>query len=263
MGWVTIASQGRPVKLSLTWLSPNLCSTCWGSCWLVPCLDLVWLCLGSYLVCPGFARFGLSRSLVTFDLGVSLPLPCLSCSVAPALTIPGCPQASAKTTKSLNCRFASGNWKSPLRGLPERLQDSCPPSLQDPLLALRFLRAHLRDHLRSSAVLLLLITLVVDIERLVIRSWHPFLIVLVDFLLFLQGWGALRQTRKRGFEGLGQQVSGRKAVLEGRCHSPNRTPPLDQRSRFYAIVKCEGISVPVIYRSSASYWAAIRSFGGQ
>ena len=104
-------------------------------------------------------------------------------------------------------------------------------------------------------MLLLLITLVVDIERLVIRSWHPFLIVLVDFLLFLQGWGALRQTRKRGFEGLGQQVS-------GRCHSPNRTPPLDQRSRFYAIVKCEGISVPVIYRSSASYWAAIRSLEG-
>lgn len=53
-----------------------------------------------------------------------------------------------------------------------------------------------------------------------------------------------------------------KAVLEGRCHSPNRTPPIDQRSRFYAIVKCEGISVPVIYRSSASYWAAIRTLEG-
>ena len=53
-----------------------------------------------------------------------------------------------------------------------------------------------------------------------------------------------------------------KAVLEGRCHSPNRTPPLDQRSRFYAIVKCEGIFVPVIYRSSASYWAAIGSLEG-
>ena len=53
-----------------------------------------------------------------------------------------------------------------------------------------------------------------------------------------------------------------KAVLEGRCHSPNRTPPLDQRSRFYAIVKCAGIPVPVIYRSSASYWAAIKSLEG-
>ena len=50
-----------------------------------------------------------------------------------------------------------------------------------------------------------------------------------------------------------------KAVLDGRCHSPNRSPALDIRSRFYAVVKCEGIHVPVIYRSSASYWSAIRS----
>ena len=40
---------------------------------------------------------------------------------------------------------------------------------------------------------------------------------------------------------------------------PYRSAPLELRSRFYAIVKCEGTDVPVIFRSSASCWSAIRS----
>lgn len=50
-----------------------------------------------------------------------------------------------------------------------------------------------------------------------------------------------------------------KAVLEGRVPTPNRTPPLDLRSRFYAVARADRVDCPVIYRSSASYWRAIGS----
>ena len=53
-----------------------------------------------------------------------------------------------------------------------------------------------------------------------------------------------------------------KAVKERRIHSPNRTPALDLRSRFYAVVGAAGLSRPTIFRSSTSYWRAIGSLQG-
>ena len=53
-----------------------------------------------------------------------------------------------------------------------------------------------------------------------------------------------------------------KAVLDSRVHSPNRTPPLDLRSRFYSVARADGVSCPVIFRSSASYWRALGSLEG-
>eukprot|EP00438_Fugacium_kawagutii_P001506 Skav202552 [mRNA] locus=scaffold2011:394801:395400:- [translate_table: standard] len=50
-----------------------------------------------------------------------------------------------------------------------------------------------------------------------------------------------------------------KAVKNGRAHSPNRAPVLDLRSRFYAVVRCDNLSVPCIFKSSGSYWQVIGS----
>ena len=50
-----------------------------------------------------------------------------------------------------------------------------------------------------------------------------------------------------------------KAVLDSRVHSPNRTPPIDLRSRFYAVVRADGVDCPVVFKSSSSYWRAIGS----
>lgn len=44
-------------------------------------------------------------------------------------------------------------------------------------------------------------------------------------------------------------------------HSPCRTPPIDLRSRCYAVVRAESLDSPVIFKSSASYWRAIGLFG--
>eukprot|EP00435_Cladocopium_sp_Y103_P068236 s89_g31.t1 len=53
-----------------------------------------------------------------------------------------------------------------------------------------------------------------------------------------------------------------KAVLEERVHSPNRTPPLDLRSRYYAVAKCAGLDRPTIYKSSGSYWRQLGTLEG-
>jgi len=53
-----------------------------------------------------------------------------------------------------------------------------------------------------------------------------------------------------------------KAVLEERVHSPNRTPPLDLRSRYYAVARCVGLDSPTIYKSSASYWRQLGTLEG-
>ena len=50
-----------------------------------------------------------------------------------------------------------------------------------------------------------------------------------------------------------------RAVLDSRIHSPNRTPPLDLRSRFYAVARADSVDCPVVFRSSSSYWRAIGS----
>eukprot|EP00435_Cladocopium_sp_Y103_P051113 s2167_g15.t1 len=51
-----------------------------------------------------------------------------------------------------------------------------------------------------------------------------------------------------------------KAVLDSRVHSPCRTPPIDLRSRFYAVVRAQSLESPTIYRSSSSYWRAVGTF---
>eukprot|EP00435_Cladocopium_sp_Y103_P021640 s1714_g5.t1 len=53
-----------------------------------------------------------------------------------------------------------------------------------------------------------------------------------------------------------------RAVLDSRVHSPNRTPPLDLRSRFYAVARADSVDCPVVFRSSSSYWRAIGSLEG-
>ena len=47
------------------------------------------------------------------------------------------------------------------------------------------------------------------------------------------------------------------AVECGRIATPNRSPQLDLRNRFYAVVSCPGLSGPTIFKSAHSYWRAI------
>ena len=51
------------------------------------------------------------------------------------------------------------------------------------------------------------------------------------------------------------------AVKSGRIPTPNRTPPLNLRSRCYAVVSAPGIPGSVVYKSSSSYWQAIGQLG--
>lgn len=48
-----------------------------------------------------------------------------------------------------------------------------------------------------------------------------------------------------------------KAVASGRVATPSRTPPLDLRPRFYAVLRATGLESPVVYRSARSYWACV------
>ncbi len=48
-----------------------------------------------------------------------------------------------------------------------------------------------------------------------------------------------------------------KAVADGRIPTPNRTPPLDLKSRFYSVVRCPGLAGPTVFNSAGSYWQAI------
>lgn len=48
-----------------------------------------------------------------------------------------------------------------------------------------------------------------------------------------------------------------KAVKDGRIPTPSRTPQLDLRPRFYAVLRAEGLSTPVIYKSAKAYWNCV------
>lgn len=48
-----------------------------------------------------------------------------------------------------------------------------------------------------------------------------------------------------------------RAVADGRIPTPNRTPPLDLRSRYYSVVRCPGLPQPTVFNSAGSYWQAI------
>lgn len=48
-----------------------------------------------------------------------------------------------------------------------------------------------------------------------------------------------------------------KAVLGGRICTPNRSVQLDIRPRYYAILRADGLSKPLLCHSAASYWRII------
>lgn len=48
-----------------------------------------------------------------------------------------------------------------------------------------------------------------------------------------------------------------RATLDGRCPSPNRTPPLQLRSRIYVVLRAPSISSPACFASSGSYWRCV------
>ena len=50
-----------------------------------------------------------------------------------------------------------------------------------------------------------------------------------------------------------------RAVRDRRIGSPNRTPAIDLRPRFYAVLFAEGLVRPTIFQSSAGYWSCIGS----
>ena len=54
-----------------------------------------------------------------------------------------------------------------------------------------------------------------------------------------------------------------RAVLEQRVQSPCRSVQLPIRSRYYVVLRAEGVDSPVIYQSCASYWRALRGALGE
>ena len=50
-----------------------------------------------------------------------------------------------------------------------------------------------------------------------------------------------------------------KAVIQNRVQSPNRSEPLELKSRYYAIVRADSVDSPVIAQSSGTYWQIIGS----
>ena len=53
-----------------------------------------------------------------------------------------------------------------------------------------------------------------------------------------------------------------KAVQDRRIGSPNRTPAIDLRPRFYAVLQAEDLAVPTIFKSSGGYWKCIGTLEG-
>ena len=48
-----------------------------------------------------------------------------------------------------------------------------------------------------------------------------------------------------------------KAVLQDRAKTPNRSEPIDFKSRFYVVLRSDLPGSPAIYQSSGSYWRAV------
>ena len=48
-----------------------------------------------------------------------------------------------------------------------------------------------------------------------------------------------------------------RAVDQGRVRSPNRSPQLDLRARFYVVYKADTLEQPTIFRSATSYWRVV------
>ena len=49
-------------------------------------------------------------------------------------------------------------------------------------------------------------------------------------------------------------------VTSGRVHSPNHSPQLDLRPRFYVVLRAPGLERPTIYKSAKSYWEVVGDF---
>ena len=49
------------------------------------------------------------------------------------------------------------------------------------------------------------------------------------------------------------------AVRSSRIGSPNRTPAIDLRPRFYAVLRADHLERPTIFKSAAGYWRCIGS----
>ena len=94
------------------------------------------------------------------------------------------------------------------------------------------------------SLLLRLLQLSVTVQRLSSTLAPGWVVQLLQLCLVLSGLGLL--------------VSG----LDQRVHSPNRAPPFNLRSRFYAVVRAAGEHDPTIFKSSSSYWRAIGSLEG-
>ena len=47
------------------------------------------------------------------------------------------------------------------------------------------------------------------------------------------------------------------ATLAGRSISPNRSVQLDLRSRYYAVLRADGLGRPAIFQSAKSYWKTV------
>ena len=65
----------------------------------------------------------------------------------------------------------------------------------------------------------------------------------------LSGEDRVRRARKAG--------KWAKSVADGRCGSPNRTPQLDLRPRFYAVFRASRVSLPTLCRSTGTYWSIV------
>eukprot|EP00435_Cladocopium_sp_Y103_P033300 s905_g8.t1 len=50
------------------------------------------------------------------------------------------------------------------------------------------------------------------------------------------------------------------AVVAGRIHSPNRSPQLDLRPRYYVVLRAPSLEKPAIFKSARSYWAVVGDF---
>lgn len=76
----------------------------------------------------------------------------------------------------------------------------------------------------------------------------------------LQGHQKLSGSRLSGIERLqrawraGQWA---RAVADKRVPTPNRSAPLEIKSRYYSVLAAPGLDTPTVYNSAGSYWAAI------
>eukprot|EP00438_Fugacium_kawagutii_P004405 Skav208533 [mRNA] locus=scaffold3037:172332:179238:+ [translate_table: standard] len=90
-------------------------------------------------------------------------------------------------------------------------------------------------------------------------SFGPIPLWILDQSSRLPGARDLAERRVRRAYLAGQWAG---AVLAERTPSPNRSEPLNLRSRYYVVLRAEGLDRPACYTSSGSYWRAKQRRGG-